>query len=240
MLIFKDDYIVTIPAYKKTEMHIHPMLHLIVSESPVSLNTGEQQSSEHNIVIIEGNIRHKIEIYHKESLVILIDSSSSLAEGLRQQWLSGQSVCLLSQPLGLLLGNKSEDDIVLLVESIFQELKVNRVRQQEDDKRISELVDEIHSGKRLDMNVSDIAYSMALSVSRLEHLFKDLTGMRLKNCLLMGKLRVAYQLTLQGKSITEAAMSAGFSDSAHLAATAKKTTGISISNFHHSRKTAGF
>lgn len=54
-------------------------------------------------------------------------------------------------------------------------------------------------------SVAEIAKYMNLSESRLEHLFSEKTGIRLKHYLLLHKLRKAYKKVCEGKSITDAA-----------------------------------
>ena len=81
-----------------------------------------------------------------------------------------------------------------------------------------------------DSSVADIAKHINLSESRLEHLFSEKTGIRLKHYLLLHKLRKAYKLVCEGKSVTEAAYEGGFADSSHLAVVSKRLLGISVSD----------
>lgn len=236
MLIFKEDYIIAIPIYQETDMHCHTMQHIIISEKPICLSAEGKEYTTGNIVIIAGNVRHKVKTQTLQNLVLLIDSSTALAEGIRQQWLSDTNVYVMQQPLQLLISGKAEVEIFSIVEHFLTEMKIDRMVKATEDKRIISIIKGIHSGELLYKTIQDIASLFAVSVSRLEHLFKQETGMRLKNYLLMNKLKLAYQVVAKGENITEAAMYAGFSDSAHLAATAKKTTGISISTFFTGKK----
>ncbi|WP_049762276.1 helix-turn-helix domain-containing protein [Lachnoclostridium phytofermentans] len=70
---------------------------------------------------------------------------------------------------------------------------------------------------------------MALSESRLAHLFKEETGIPLKSYIVLYALQKAYDVVFDGGSITKAAMTAGFDTPAHLAYTNKKMTGMSAS-----------
>lgn len=236
MLIFKDDYIIAIPKYMGTEMHRHAMQHIIISEEPIILYTEGKRYTNDNICVIGSNIEHKVETKTVESIVLLVDTSTALAEGIRQKWLSSNNISMMNKPIKLFLSEKSETQIVSAVELILDEIGIVRKHNIVIDDRIISVIDEVQSGRLLFKTVPEIASIFAISVSRLEHLFMQNTGMRLKNYMLMIKLKMAYQIIAQGESITEAAMNAGFSDSAHLAATAKKTTGISISQFFSSHK----
>jgi AraC-like DNA-binding protein len=236
MLIFKEEYTIAIPIFQETDMHCHTMLHIILSENPMYLLAEGKEYTNCNIAFIAGNIRHKVETKTTESLVLLIDTSTALAEGIRHQWLSDGNIYVMNKPLQLLLSEKTEEQITSFVEHFLAELKIVRMDHATEGKRMLLVIENIQSGKLLDKTIPEIASFYAFSISRLEHLFKQETGMRLKNYLLMNKLKLAYQMVAEGKSITEAAMVAGFSDSAHLAATAKKMTGISISTFFNRPK----
>ncbi len=87
-----------------------------------------------------------------------------------------------------------------------------------------------NSDTYLDKSVAEIAKHINLSESRLEHLFSEKTGIRLKHYLLLQKLRKSYKQVCAGKSVTEAAYEGGFADSSHLAAVSKQLLGISVSD----------
>lgn len=70
-----------------------------------------------------------------------------------------------------------------------------------------------------------LARKAALSVSRLQHLFKDELGLSLSQYLLWLRVGKAVQLLERGVSLTEAAIAAGFSDSAHFSRTFRKMFG---------------
>jgi len=229
MLIFKEDYLIVVPNYLDTETHSHAMQHIIISEKPIILNADGKAYIHDNIVVVSGNVEHKVEIKTAESLVLLVEPSAALADEIRQRWLSDNKIHTMNRPIRLLLSEKSESQISSAVENVLKDMGLNRSPATIRDNRIIAIIDEIKNCKQPFKTVPEIASSYAISTSRLEHLFKQETGMRLKNYILMMKLKIAYQMVAQGNSITEAAMYAGFSDSAHLAATAKRTTGISIS-----------
>ena len=61
-----------------------------------------------------------------------------------------------------------------------------------------------------------LAAQVGLSPSRLRHLFRQGTGISLRNYLRWQRLLSALHWSAEGLSLTEAAHAAGFSDSAHL------------------------
>lgn len=65
-----------------------------------------------------------------------------------------------------------------------------------------------------------------LSPSRFQHLFKEQVGVPVRRYVLWQKMRRALDLAMAGDSLTTAALSAGFSDSAHLSRTVRAIMGI--------------
>ncbi|MBL4799926.1 MAG: AraC family transcriptional regulator [Oleispira sp.] len=74
----------------------------------------------------------------------------------------------------------------------------------------------------------DIAKQLNLSESRFLHLFKQEMHITWRAYLLWRRLLCAVTILMKGRSATEAAHVAGFSDSAHLSRTFKKMFGLSI------------
>jgi AraC-like DNA-binding protein len=60
-------------------------------------------------------------------------------------------------------------------------------------------------------------------------MFVEQIGIPPRRYVLWRRLMTAFQFAVQGKSLTESAHSAGFSDSAHLSRTYKRMYGISFS-----------
>jgi len=83
-------------------------------------------------------------------------------------------------------------------------------------------------GARLDQTVSlrDAAAVTGLSPGRTRHLFVQQTGLSFRTYLLWIRLVRAVEIFAGGKSLTEAAHGAGFSDSAHLSRTFHRMFGI--------------
>ncbi len=92
--------------------------------------------------------------------------------------------------------------------------------------KITELLKEEYIVKKV--VVADLARHACLSESRLMHLFKEQLGMPIRRYVLWMRLMTALQFAAQGESLTEAAHSAGFSDSPHLCRTFRKMYGIRL------------
>jgi AraC-like DNA-binding protein len=105
------------------------------------------------------------------------------------------------------------------------------------DARIAQLLDKLNCciGKECvkpqQWRAADIAIELNLSESRFLHLFKDTMQIPWRPYLLWRRLICAVQTLQQGKTATEAAYIAGFSDSAHLSRTFKKQFGLSLREY---------
>ncbi len=116
------------------------------------------------------------------------------------------------------------------------------VPQSNVDARIARLLDKLNRCigmecvKPQQWRAADIAADLNLSESRFLHLFKDTMQIPWRPYLLWRRLICALQTLQLGKTATEAAYIAGFSDSAHLSRTFKKQFGISLREYSKKRK----
>lgn len=230
MLIFWDDYIIAVPTYYETEEHKHAMLHVLISSDPICVSANHEDAVG-TIAFVDQDVPHRVTLKTTNSLVLFVDPSTELSDCIREKYLQRSRISVLDTPVDLSLSDKNETQIISLTKSILKKLEIFNTAKKIKDDRIAAVLNGIKSKRLLFKTVPEIAAAIALSPSRLAHLFKQETGMRLKNYLLMYKLKYAYQAVVEGKNLTEAAMDMGFSDSAHLAAVAKSTTGLSISTF---------
>ena len=94
------------------------------------------------------------------------------------------------------------------------------------DPRIQRIID--YAASHLDeaLTLSSSSADVHLSESRLRHLFVEQTGLAFKTYVLWLRLMRAVNDYSLGKSLTEAAHAAGFSDSAHFSRTFKRTFGL--------------
>lgn len=98
------------------------------------------------------------------------------------------------------------------------------------DDRIKALLDMLAHCSCDDHSIEEYADKVFLSPSRLSHLFSEEVGISLKKYLLLHQLERAFENILQGKSITQAALDAGFDSPSHFAFTVKKLMGLPARN----------
>lgn len=75
-------------------------------------------------------------------------------------------------------------------------------------------------------SIEALSARVHLSPSRFAHLFKKVVGIPVRRYVLWLKLRRALDLAIAGDSLTTAALSAGFADSAHLSRSVRAMMGI--------------
>ena len=80
------------------------------------------------------------------------------------------------------------------------------------------------------VSCKEAADAVFLSQGRFSHLFKEQVGMTFAAYLIYQRILYVYAGVLQGKSITAAALDAGFSSSAHFADVNRRVFGTSISS----------
>ena len=75
-----------------------------------------------------------------------------------------------------------------------------------------------------------LTHDVALSSSRLRHIFAEQLGLSMQSYLLWQRLLVAIELSTHGLSLTQAAHDAGFADAAHLTRTFRRMFGVKPSD----------
>jgi AraC family transcriptional regulator len=115
-----------------------------------------------------------------------------------------------------------------LVSQVLRSLPASRP-ELELDPRIARVA-RISRSTRSRRWLPELAAAVALSPSRLEHLFSSEMGVPMQRYLLWQRLRRAVQELADGSSVTHAAHSAGFSDTAHLSRTFRRLLGFTPSS----------
>ncbi|MBC7171928.1 MAG: helix-turn-helix transcriptional regulator, partial [Polyangiaceae bacterium] len=86
------------------------------------------------------------------------------------------------------------------------------------------------TGIEEDLRLEAIAAKVGLSASRLRHVFAEEVGIPLRRYLLWRRLMAAAEVVREGRSLTNAAHHAGFTDSAHLTKAFRRMFGLAPSD----------
>lgn len=97
------------------------------------------------------------------------------------------------------------------------------------DPRLSRVVEFLDEHPDDLTGAAALALAQGLSVSRFLHLFSEQIGVPFRRYRIWNRIRAAMRLALGGATFTDAAIGAGFSDSAHFAHCFRETFGVTPS-----------
>ncbi len=98
------------------------------------------------------------------------------------------------------------------------------------DLRVRKMIAYATSALDRPLGLGDVAKVAGLSPSRARHLFVEQTGLPFRTYLLWLRVTKAVEIFASGRSLTEAAHEAGFSDSAHLSRTFRRMFGLNAAS----------
>jgi AraC-like DNA-binding protein len=97
------------------------------------------------------------------------------------------------------------------------------------DVRLKRVIEQLDLAPDDLTTASQHAQAQGLSASRFMHLFSEEIGVPFRRYRIWNRLRAAMRIVLTGSSLTEAAVEAGFTDSAHFARLFRATFGVTQS-----------
>lgn len=108
------------------------------------------------------------------------------------------------------------------------------------DARIARIVQKIKDNPAASYPMADLAEEIELSPTRFIHLFKEQTGVPIRRFRQWLRMKMVIRCVAHGKSLTEAALEAGFTDSAHFSRAFKNMFGITPSSVFNRAKITHF
>ena len=197
--------------------------------------------------IITSGVPHELQM--EEGWVLLIEPQTWLGEKLEQHVDNDPSGALEAPPARSPLMSEDSDDLVAGLMSLFQQNGMREcfLRQLQAPSlpgkiahpRIRQLLGELDKClpgvclKPPQWRASTVAASLALSESRFLHLFREQMGIAWRPYLLWRRMLCAVGVLTMNGTASEAAHTAGFSDSSHLSRTFRRFFGLSIRQATH-------
>jgi len=193
------------------------------------------------LFIVNSEIEHQLQM--SAGWILLIEPKSNLGEELSIK-LAGHPFKKISSSFSAPIKPPTQiNEISTLLSPMLIALKVkhhlsltNKIIVK--DKRIQQLLTELDHCLQGDCikpsswRAREVASQLALSESRFLHLFSNELGISWRPYLLWRRMICAIQAMINQNSATNAAHLAGFSDSAHLSRTFRKTFGMTIKQAH--------
>lgn len=228
-----------------TAVHAHHAVQVSIAlESEFALR-GEAAERWHTyeIALVEPDRRHEIDGRGKSLALLYLDPESvevgQILGGNRKRgdshrgdgwWRElrpqlGECVgkdCSLKQARGV---------VDALLRSLAPSIRSEETRL---DPRVVSVIESLRSAPERRILAGEAAAAVGLSSHRFQHLFRDSTGIPFRRYQLWLKLIGAVEAVAGGASLTEAAHTAGFSDSSHLSRTFRQNFGLSPSSISRS------
>ncbi|MEJ2545896.1 MAG: helix-turn-helix transcriptional regulator [Calditrichaceae bacterium] len=224
-----------------TSMHSHYALEIYMAlETPFQMDFGNGDDNYQGL-IINSNIPHRFSGNNGTCALILINPKHPLANKISNNILNGNAYKHLDlrpfQDILVKLSNLqneslSYEDVRQLVAGLLITLTRDSSKMSSTDPRVKKAISEIHHTYKQTIELSHLASSTRLSPSRLRHLFKEETGITVRQYILNMRVTEAVKLIINGHSKTYAAHESGFSDAAHLSRTFRNVYGLTLSDLY--------
>lgn len=118
-------------------------------------------------------------------------------------------------------------DVMLLTNRIYMNLpEEDLIQKNINDPYITKIIEYINKHISEKIQLNDIANSISLSVSRMSHLFKNVTGMSIMNYIIKKRLTLSKELLKNSEQIKEIYRKCGFPDEASFFRFFKKEFGL--------------
>jgi AraC family transcriptional regulator len=185
------------------------------------------------ILAVAADARHKFEA-HGLLAFIFVEPESRLGRALTESLFRGRALVAVDgpgiarhlEPLRATFDSPPGKGALLGAGQKVAEALAPGPRARLPDPRIQRIIDYAASHLDEPLSLASASAGVHLSPSRLRHLFVEQTGLAFKTYLLWLRLVSAVAFYSEGKSLTEAAHAAGFSDSAHFSRIFRRTFGL--------------
>lgn len=213
--------------YGNPEMHSHSASHIIIApegDMKVSVNGESVVCSG---AFLPSGVSHAVDGFGRPLLVFMFDVTSKVSEQITDfRSLKVQETERIVSAWQLYDSCKTEEAYEGFWTEITAALGISETGSRVSDERIIAAMSFVKEHLNDNVTVRDVAESVYLSEGRFSHLFREETGVAFSGYLVMQKIFCAYMQIAEGKSITEAAVEAGFSTPSHFATVNKKMFGI--------------
>lgn len=225
------NHILLYTAHRDPAEHRHTAAHIIISTAgPMDVTTPIKTLFCQGVLIPSG-IPHSLETHAQPILVFLYDCTSDTAAQITAVQEINAAVCEKISALYFAFERSGQTEGYGEFEQALSTLLGFTSRPcQWKDGRILSAMDYIRTHAAQKLSCAEVAQTVFLSPSRFSHLFKAHLGMTFAAYVVYQRILLAYAHVLRGSSITEAALEAGFSDSAHFADVNRRIFGASVSS----------
>jgi AraC-like DNA-binding protein len=215
------------------DFHAHHAIQITASLAGALSLTSADETLTAPILAVAADARHKFDAFGLLAF-IFVEPESRLGRGLAESLFRGRALVAVDspgiarhlEPLRATFDAPLGKGALLDAGRAVAEALAPGLQARLPDPRIQRIIE--YAAAHLDepLSLASASAGVHLSPSRLRHLFVEQTGLAFKTYLLWLRLVSAVALYSEGKSLTEAAHAAGFSDSAHFSRIFKRTFGL--------------
>jgi len=217
--------------YSDPELHKHNAAHIMISlDDKIDIMTRSERKKCRGIVIPSG-VAHTANTDKNKVLIFLFDNTTTIAKQIKNlAILSDEAVDeIIKAYYCFENSDKSNSCYREFIECVYKCANLSVVENIVIDNRIKSAIAYIQLNIHEPITCSDVANHIFLSEGRFSHLFKEQVGMTFSAYLIYQRIMKTYTEIINGKSITDASIEAGFSSSTHFAETNKRIFGLSAS-----------
>ena len=204
------------------------------------LESEDSQGRTCRSVLIPPGCLHEIHTATVQMAILFLDPESEQYTLLQNIMTEGEWQCLYrlvheDQGLAILCDLNQSDygstTVYDLLDNIIDPRKLVPHAHRLLDARIQKVVQLIKEDISQSSSVEALANNINLSPTRLVHLFKEQTGVPIRRFRQWHRMKAVAALVAAGENLTDAALNAGFSDSAHFSRAFKNMFGMKPSFF---------
>ena len=215
--------------YSDPELHRHNAAHIMISlNGKIDIIVNSEKTQCRGIVIPSGVI-HTANTDRNKVLIFLFDNTTAFANQIKHlTLLSDEAVDEIIKAYDCFEnGDKSNSSYREFLNCVYKCVNLSVVENIIMDNRVKSAITYIQSNLHEPITCRDVANHIFLSEGRFSHLFKEQVGMTFSAYLIYQRMMKTYTEIINGKSITEASIEAGFSSLTHFAETNKRIFGLS-------------
>lgn len=225
------NHILIYTGYMDPAEHRHMAAHIIVSMGNHIQVRVDNKEYLYKGICIPSGYSHKIDTCGNPVLVFLYDSTTNVAKHIQKvQDIDDEKCANIISLYDEFEKSSSKADYSKIEKYILEEVGLDALNSSVTDDRIIAAMKYIRENGNSSMTCKAVANAVFLSEGRFSHLFREQVGMTFAAYLIYQRILNVYANVIRGKTVTEAAIEAGFSSSAHFADVNRRVFGISISN----------
>lgn len=228
----------------RTRNHAHHAVQIGISfDHPFRMKVGDNHWLDSHGIIIAPDRNHECDVPDISVAYLSLDPEALLAKKMQETWIKNKAFEFLpdeqttrfADQIKNCLNSPHEINAINLVvddflNSLVHSTSFSPIKHSEPDERIASVIKILKGSNGRNVLLHEVVDRIGLSGSRLVHLFKQEVGIPMRRYMLWLRLNKAIQEILRDHNLTEAAIHAGFSDSAHFSRTFFRNFGISPSD----------